>query len=241
MWCYRPVPHGEGKVTDFDALGHQSDWVIKRGASHEQYSLRDEQPPRRRLVLQPRRRTRPRRARAGASRSDGGRAGRCARSLPHVDEDFVAALRSPEGPRTARQHDIIAKSDSLIDELLAADIIVIAAPMYNFGIPSTLKAWIDYVARAGRTFRYTEKGPEGLVKGKKVILIHSRGGIYSSGPAQAMDHQGTYLRSVLGFLGITDIESIDVEGVAYGLDAAEKAVAQGIARAHTLIDTRAAA
>jgi FMN-dependent NADH-azoreductase len=161
--------------------------------------------------------------------------------LPHVDEDFVAALRSPEGPRTARQHDIIAKSDSLIDELLAADIIVIAAPMYNFGIPSTLKAWIDYVARAGRTFRYTEKGPEGLVKGKKVILIHSRGGIYSSGPAQAMDHQGTYLRSVLGFLGITDIESIDVEGVAYGLDAAEKAVAQGIARAHTLIDTRAAA
>jgi FMN-dependent NADH-azoreductase len=161
--------------------------------------------------------------------------------LPHVDEDFVAALRSPEGPRTARQQDIVAKSDALIDELLAADIIVIAAPMYNFGIPSTLKAWIDYVARAGRTFRYTEKGPEGLAKGKKVILIHSRGGIYSSGPAQAMDHQGTYLRSVLGFLGITDIESIDVEGVAYGLDAAEKAVAQGIARAHTLIDTRAVA
>jgi FMN-dependent NADH-azoreductase len=161
--------------------------------------------------------------------------------LPHVDEDFVAALRSPEGPRTARQQGIIAKSDALIDELLKADIIVIAAPMYNFGIPSTLKAWIDYVARAGRTFRYTEKGPEGLVKGKKVILIHSRGGIYSSGPAQAMDHQGTYLRSVLGFLGITDIESIDVEGVAYGLDAAENAVAQGIARAHALVDARAVA
>lgn len=161
--------------------------------------------------------------------------------LPHVDEDFVTALRSPEGPRTAGQQAIVAKSDALIDELLAADIIVIAAPMYNFGIPSTLKAWIDYVARAGRTFRYTEKGPEGLVKGKKVILIHSRGGIYSSGPAQAMDHQGTYLRSVLGFLGITDIESIDVEGVAYGLDAAENAVAQGIARAHALIDARAVA
>jgi FMN-dependent NADH-azoreductase len=161
--------------------------------------------------------------------------------LPHVDEDFVAALRSPEGPRTARQQAIIAKSDALIDELLAADIIVVAAPMYNFGIPSTLKAWIDYVARAGRTFRYGEKGPEGLVKGKKVILINSRGGIYSSGPAQALDHQGTYLRSVLGFLGITDIASIDVEGVAYGLDAAESAVAQGIARAHALIDARAVA
>ena len=161
--------------------------------------------------------------------------------LPHVDEDFVAALRSPEGPRTARQQAIIAKSDALIDELLKADVIVIAAPMYNFGIPSTLKAWIDYIARAGRTFRYSEKGPEGLVKGKKVILIQSRGGIYSSGPAQAMDHQGTYLRSVLGFLGITDIASIDVEGVAYGLDAAENAVAQGIARAHALIDTRAVA
>jgi FMN-dependent NADH-azoreductase len=161
--------------------------------------------------------------------------------LPHVDEDFVAALRSPEGPRNVRQQAIIAKSDALIDELLAADIIVIAAPMYNFGIPSTLKAWIDYIARAGRTFRYSEKGPEGLVKGKKVILINSRGGIYSSGPAQALDHQGTYLRSVLGFLGITDIASIDVEGVAYGLDAAENAVAQGIARAHALIDTRAVA
>ena len=158
--------------------------------------------------------------------------------LPHVDEDFVAALRSPEGPRGARQQAIIAKSDALVGELLAADIIVIAAPMYNFGIPSTLKAWIDYVARAGRTFRYSEKGPEGLVKGKKVILIQSRGGIYSSGPAQAMDYQGTYLRSVLGFLGVTDIESIDVEGVAYGLEAAEKAVAQGIARAQTLIDVR---
>lgn len=161
--------------------------------------------------------------------------------LPHVDEDFVAALRSPEGPSTARQQGIIAKSDALIDELLAADIVVIAAPMYNFGIPSTLKAWIDYVARAGRTFRYTEKGPEGLVKGKKVILIHARGGIYSSGPAQAMDHQGTYLRSLLGFLGVTDIESIDVEGVAYGPEAAEKAVTSGISRARALIETHAAA
>jgi FMN-dependent NADH-azoreductase len=161
--------------------------------------------------------------------------------LPHIDEDFVAAIRAPEGPQTPHQRAIVGRSDQLIDELLAADIIVIAAPMYNFGIPSTLKAWIDYIARAGRTFRYSEKGPEGLVKGKKVILIQSRGGIYSSGPAQAMDYQGTYLRSLLGFLGVTDIESIDVEGVAYGPEAAEKAVTSGIIRARALIDTHAAA
>jgi FMN-dependent NADH-azoreductase len=161
--------------------------------------------------------------------------------LPHIDENFVAAIRGPEGPQTPHQRAIIERSDQLIDELLAADIIVIGAPMYNFGIPSTLKAWIDYIARAGRTFRYTEKGPEGLLKDKKVILIHSRGGIYSSGPAQAMDHQGTYLRSILGFLGVTDIESIDVEGVAYGAEAAEKAVTSGITRARALIDMHAAA
>ncbi len=161
--------------------------------------------------------------------------------LPHVDEDFLVAIRAPEGPRTPRQQAIVERSDALIDELLAADVIVIAAPMYNFGIPTTLKAWIDYIARAGRTFRYSEKGPEGLVKGKKVILIHSRGGIYSNGPAQALDYQGTYLRSVLGFLGITDVESIDVEGIAYGPEAAEQAVTGGIARGRALVDTLVAA
>jgi FMN-dependent NADH-azoreductase len=161
--------------------------------------------------------------------------------LPHVDQDFVAALRSSDGPRTPRQEAIVARSDALVDELLAADIIVIAAPMYNFGIPSTLKAWIDHVARAGRTFRYSAQGPEGLAKGKKVILIQSRGGIYSSGPAQTLDYQGSYLRSVLGFLGMTDIESIDVEGVAFGPEAAEKAVTSGTTRAHTLVQPLATA
>ncbi len=160
--------------------------------------------------------------------------------LPHVDEDFVAAIGTGEGPKTPRQQAILARSDALVDELLEADFVVIAAPMYNFGIPSTLKAWIDHVARAGRTFRYSEKGPEGLVKGKKVILIHSRGGVYSSGPAQPLDHQGTYLRSLLGFLGMTDIESIDIEGVAYGADAAEQAVSNGITRARALVDAFAA-
>jgi len=161
--------------------------------------------------------------------------------LPHVDEDFLAVIRSPGGALTPQQQTVMARSDVLIDELLAADIVVIAAPMYNFGIPSTLKTWIDYIARAGRTFRYSEKGVEGLVTGKKAILIHSRGGVYSSGPAQALDHQGTYLRSFLGFLGFTDIESIDVEGVAYGPDAAEKAVEAGIVRGRQLVGALAAA
>src|SRR5204863_8226857 len=90
--------------------------------------------------------------------------------LPHIDADFLQAARTAEGPQTDTQRAILARSDALVDELLAADIIVIAAPMYNFSIPSTLKAWIDYVCRAGRTFSYSEKGPEGLAKGKRAIV-----------------------------------------------------------------------
>lgn len=151
--------------------------------------------------------------------------------LPHIDADYVQATRTAEGPQTDAQRAIVARSDALVDELLAADIIVIAAPMYNFSIPSTLKAWIDYVCRAGRTFSYSEKGPEGLAKGKRAIIINARGGIYSSGPAQALEHQSSYLRGVLGFIGITDVETIDIEGVGLGPDAALKAVEGGLKRA----------
>jgi len=151
--------------------------------------------------------------------------------LPHIDADYVQATRTAEGPQTDVQRAIVARSDALVDELLAADIIVIAAPMYNFSIPSTLKAWIDYVCRAGRTFSYGEKGSEGLAKGKRAIIINARGGIYSSGPAQALEHQSSYLRGVLGFIGITDVETIDIEGVGLGPDAALKAVEGGLKRA----------
>ena len=102
---------------------------------------------------------------------------------------------------------------ALLEEFLAADTIVIGAPMYNFGIPSQLKAWIDRIAVAGKTFQYTANGPEGLAKGKRVIIASSRGGIYSAGPAAGLDFQEPYLRAVLGFLGITDIEFIRAEGV----------------------------
>jgi FMN-dependent NADH-azoreductase len=159
--------------------------------------------------------------------------------LPHIGDDFVAATRSPNGPQTDAQRALLAQSDALVDELFAADMIVIAAPMINFTIPTNLKAWIDFVARAGRTFRYSEKGPEGLVTGKQVILVAARGGVYSGNPA--LDFQVPYLKSVLGFLGLTDVEVLEVEGTAYGPDAAEKAVAVATAKLHTQCDARTAA
>jgi FMN-dependent NADH-azoreductase len=160
--------------------------------------------------------------------------------LPHIGDDFVAATRSPNGPQTDEQRALLAQSDALVDELFAADVIVIAAPMINFTVPSNLKTWIDYVARAGRTFRYSEKGPEGLVTGKQVIIVAARGGVYADA-GKALDFQLPYLKSVLGFLGMTDVEVLEVEGTAYGPDAAEKAVAAATAKLHRQCDQRAAA
>jgi FMN-dependent NADH-azoreductase len=160
--------------------------------------------------------------------------------LPHVGDDFVAAIRSPDGPQTEGQRAQLAQSDTLVDELFAADVIVIAAPMINFTIPTNLKAWIDYVARAGRTFSYSEKGPQGLVTGKQVIVVAARGGVYS-GAGNALDFQLPYLKSVLGFLGMTDVEVLEVEGTGYGPEAAEKAVAAATAKLHANCEQRAAA
>ena len=159
--------------------------------------------------------------------------------LPHIGDDFFTATRGPNGPQTDAQRALLVQSDALVDELFAADLIVIAAPMINFTIPTNLKAWIDFVARAGRTFRYSEKGPEGLVKGKQVIIVPARGGIYAVG--NAMDFQVPYLKSVLGFLGMTDVEVLEVEGTAYGPDAAEKAVVAATAKLHATCEQRAAA
>jgi len=158
--------------------------------------------------------------------------------LPHIGDDFVAATRGPNGPQNDAQRALLARSDELVDELFAADVIVIAAPMINFTVPSNLKAWIDYVARAGRTFRYSEKGPEGLVTGKQVIVVAARGGVYSNGPGSALDFQLPYLKSVLGFLGMTDVEVLEVEGTAYGPDAAEKAVNGATAKLHATCERR---
>ena len=151
--------------------------------------------------------------------------------LPHIDDDFMAATRSADGPQTAAQKATAVQSDALVDELIAADTVVIAAPMINFTIPSTLKTWIDYVARAGRTFSYSESGPKGLVTGKRVYLVVARGDVYSD--KKQFDFQVPYLRHVLGFLGMTDVEVIDIEGTAFGPQAAERAVASVLATAGT--------
>lgn len=158
-----------------------------------------------------------------------------AQPLPHLSEEVLAAFFTPADKRTPALAQAIAASDAAVDELLAADILVIGAPMWNFGIPSVLKAWIDHVARAGRTFKYGEAGPVGLVTGKKAVIVLSRGGIYSDGAMKAMDFQESYLRGVLGFLGITDVETVLAEGVAYGEEAAQKAFAAAEAQSETVV------
>lgn len=144
--------------------------------------------------------------------------------LPHVGEDYVVGRMLPVDQRSTAQATSVALSDALIAELFASDTIVIASPMYNFGVPSTLKAWIDHLARAGHTFAYGANGPTGLVTGKKVYLVVARGGVYSEGPMSGHNFQEPYLRTVLGFLGMTDVELIAVEGIAFGPEATEKAV-----------------
>jgi FMN-dependent NADH-azoreductase len=161
--------------------------------------------------------------------------------LPHIDDDFVTATRSVAGARTRRQKALLDQSDILIDELIAADTIVVAAGMINFGLPSTLKAWIDYVVRPGRTFRYTEHGTKGLLGGRRAILILARGGIYSGGPLRSSEHDESYLRTVLTFLGITDVQSILIEGVGLGPEAAERAVDSAMRRARSVAGILAAA
>ena len=156
--------------------------------------------------------------------------------LPHLDDAFLAGMGRSADERTAAQAEAMSRSDALIDELVAADVVVIAAPMYNFGVPSALKAWIDHVARAGRTFRYTANGPEGLLKGKRAILVLSRGGVYTKGPMLRLEFQESYLRGVLGFLGIDDVRSIHIEGVAFGADVAEAAVNRALVQAARIAD-----
>jgi FMN-dependent NADH-azoreductase len=154
--------------------------------------------------------------------------------LPHVGEAFVGGLFSRPEQRTPDQATAMARSDRLIDELFATDVVVIAAPMHNFGPPSTLKAWFDHIVRAGRTFAYTDKGPEGLLKGKKAIVVLARGGVYSHGPAKARDFQEPYVRSMLDFIGITDVHVVRVEGVAMGEDAVKRAMASAREQADTV-------
>jgi FMN-dependent NADH-azoreductase len=133
--------------------------------------------------------------------------------FPHLEEAHLNSFFTPAESRTPDMLEAVKHSDEAIAELQDANAIVIGVPMYNFSVHSTLKAWIDHIARAGITFRYTESGPEGLVKNKKVYLAIATGGVYSEGALKAYDFTEPYLRSVLGFLGMTDITAYRVEGV----------------------------
>src|SRR5260370_33248878 len=149
---------------------------------------------------------------------------------PHVGEAFVGGISTGSEQRTPEQTKALAVSDVLIDELTAADVIVFAVPMHNFGPPSTLKAWIDHVVRVGRTVSYSQKGPEGMLKGKRAILVLARGGVYSDGPARPFDFQEPYLRAILGFIGLTDVDVVRVEGIAMSAIGPDKALTSAMAR-----------
>lgn len=146
--------------------------------------------------------------------------------LPHLDGELLQVVKFQNvDDLNERQKAELALSAQLLEEFLAADVVVIGAPMYNFGVPSQLKAWIDRIAQPGRTFRYTAAGPEGLAGGRKVILASARGGMYAGLPHEgAMDHQEAFLKAFLGFIGITDVQVIRAEGVAMGPDATAAAL-----------------
>ena len=147
--------------------------------------------------------------------------------VPHLDADLLGGWMKPVEQRNAREQASLQRSNELTDELLAADVLVLAAPMYNFAIPSTLKAWLDHVLRAGVTFKYTATGPQGLLTGKRAYVLTARGGIYAG---SSTDHQEPYLRQVMGFIGIHDVEFIHAEGMNLGGDFQEKGLNQANAK-----------
>ena len=153
-------------------------------------------------------------------------------AVPHLTAETVAGVRAVAAtPAEVHARDL---SDTLVAELKAADVIVIGAPMYNFSIPSTLKAWFDHVLRAGVTFSYSEAGPKGLLTGKKVIVVEARGGLYSEGPAQAADFQEGYLRHLLGFMGLDEVTFVRAEKIGFGPEARDAAIEGAVAEIASL-------
>ncbi len=144
-----------------------------------------------------------------------------ANPLPHLDAVAVTGFMTAEDERTTEQSEAVKRSDELLEELFDADVLVIGLPLYNLGVPSTLKSWIDQVARAGKTFRYTENGAEGLIPGKKVYVFASRGGQYEG---TSMDTQTPYIRHIFGLMGVTDVEFVHAEGLNMGAEVRDAAV-----------------
>jgi FMN-dependent NADH-azoreductase len=158
-----------------------------------------------------------------------------AEAVPHLTAERFGAFAAKPDQMTAEQRAVLAYSDALIDELKSAHLIVLGLPMYNFGVPSQLKAYFDHVARAGVTFRYTADGPQGLLTGKKVYVFAARGGLYEGSPlGSALDTQTGYVRTILGFLGLTDVEFVKAEGLATGPEAREANLAKAAAHAERL-------
>ncbi|MCR9514407.1 FMN-dependent NADH-azoreductase [Vibrio alginolyticus] len=153
-----------------------------------------------------------------------------ANPLPVLDFAVATALRTTED-LSQEQQAVVDLSDTLIEEVKAADTLVIAAPMYNFTIPTQLKNWIDLIARAGVTFKYTESGVQGLIEGKKAIVVTTRGGIHKDSPT---DNVTPYLRTVLGFVGITDVEFVYAEALNMGEDAAAKGISEAQSQLATM-------
>ena len=142
-----------------------------------------------------------------------------------VYRDLAAQTLPHFTPVLGEGHPCVARNAEILDEFLAADIVVIGAPMYNFTIPTQLKAWIDRILVAGKTFRYTEHGPEGMAGGKRVIIASARGGIYSNAAGKASDFQEAYLRRIFGFIGIDEPEFVRAEGLNLGADQRQAALA----------------
>ncbi|HMD74152.1 MAG TPA: NAD(P)H-dependent oxidoreductase [Steroidobacteraceae bacterium] len=149
-----------------------------------------------------------------------------AEPVPHLSAERFGAFIAKPDERTAAQRAVVAYSDALIDELKEADVIVLGLPMYNFGVPSQLKAYFDHIARAGVTFKYTDKGPVGQLTGKKVYVFAARGGLYAGTP---MDTQTSYVRDFLRFLGIADVEFVYAEGLAISAQSKQAGLAKAAA------------
>lgn len=154
----------------------------------------------------------------------------------HLTGAHMAARMGASSEDATINADLV-KGNAYMDELFAADVIIIGAPMYNLSIPTPLKAWIDRIAVAGKTFQYTATGPEGLLKGKKAFIASARGGVYSAGsPAAALEHQESYLIGLLAFLGVTDVEVVRAEGIAFGPEAKDAAIARALENIAAITD-----
>ena len=154
-----------------------------------------------------------------------------AHPVPHLDGERFAAFITPAERRTAAQEAAVAYSDSLIDELRRADLIVLGLPMYNFGVPSQLKAYFDHIARAGVTFKYSEQGAVGMLTGKRALVFAARGGVYAGSP---LDTQTGYVRDFLRFIGVSDVEFVYAEGLSISPQIKEAGLAKALAEIERL-------